>query len=962
MENQKRLFLLDAFALIFRGYYAFIKNPRINSKGMDVSAILGFTNSMLDVIKRERPDHLAVCFDRGGSVDRRAAFPEYKANRQETPEAIKIAIPYIEAMLKAMNIPVVVKSGYEADDIIGTLAKKAEKAGYKTFMVTPDKDFAQLVSENIFMYRPRFGGGYETWGIAEVQEKFGVERPEQVIDYLGMMGDAVDNIPGLPGVGDKTAKKFLAQYGSMENLLANTADLKGKMKEKVIANAELGLLSKELATIMLDVPVDFDQDNFEMCQPNIQATADIFNELEFKRLADTFVRVFTAAVPVKPGEKASEENTESKTENLADNSLKSQEETKAIPVTDSDGQFDLFAAPGTGTVNQKVAVSGFKTIKNTPHFYQQVNSPLSRKILLEKLMQQKSVCFDTETTGLKALEVELIGISFSWEIGKGYYVSFPENQEETKVILEEFKPFFEASTIQKIGHNLKYDLKVLSNYTISVKGKLFDTMIAHYLINPDMRHGMDILAETYLKYQPVPITDLIGKKGKNQLSMRTVELAKQTEYAVEDADITLQLKEHFTKELESGNVTKLFNDIETPLVSVLTAMEIEGINLNVPFLKELSVDLTNDIERLEKNIYQQAGEEFNIASPKQLGIVLFENMALVEKPKKTKTGQYSTAEEVLSLLAKDHQIIRDIQEYRQYKKLKSTYVDALPNEVNIKTGRVHTSYAQAVAATGRLSSNNPNLQNIPIRTKRGQEVRKAFIPRDENYVLLAADYSQIELRIIASLSQEETMIEAFKNGEDIHASTASKVFNVPLDEVTREQRSNAKTVNFGIVYGVSAFGLSNQTDLSRKEAKALIDTYYETYPKLKNYMAKQVDFARDNGYVETVLNRRRYLKDINSRNGMVRSGAERNAVNAPIQGSAADIIKLAMINIYKRFEKENFKSKMLLQVHDELVFDAHKDELEIIKPIIKQEMENAFKMEVPLDVEIGIGENWLQAH
>ncbi|MBE7629428.1 DNA polymerase I [Tenacibaculum piscium] len=950
MANQKRLFLLDAFALIFRGYYAFIKNPRINSKNMDVSAVLGFTNSMLDVIKRERPDHLAVCFDRGGSVARTTAFPDYKANRQETPEAIKIAIPYIEKMLEAMNIPVIVKTGYEADDIIGTLAKKAETAGYQVFMVTPDKDFAQLVSENIFIYRPRFGGGYETWGIAEVQEKFGVERPEQVIDYLAMMGDAVDNIPGLPGVGDKTAKKFLAQYGSMENLLANTADLKGKMKEKIIENAKLGLLSKELATIMLDVPVEFHEENFEMCQPNIQATADIFNDLEFRRLADTFVRIFTAAVPVKAGEKASEENIANK------------QETKNIPVTNTTGQFDLFATPGTGTTNQETTISGFKTIENTPHFYQHINSPLARKLLVSKLMQQKSVCFDTETTGLKALEVEVIGISFSWEKGKGYYVSFPENQEETTAILEEFKPFFQASTIEKIGHNLKYDLKVLSNYKITVKGKLFDTMIAHYLINPDMRHGMDILAETYLNYKPVPIIELIGKKGKNQLSMRTVEIEKQTEYAVEDADITLQLKEHFTKELESGNVTKLFNDIETPLVSVLTAMEIEGINLNVPFLKELSVDLGNDIERLEKNIYQQAGEEFNIGSPKQLGIVLFENMKLVEKPKKTKTGQYSTAEDVLSFLAKDHQIIRDIQEYRQYKKLKSTYVDALPNEINSKTGRIHTSYAQAVASTGRLSSNNPNLQNIPIRTKRGQEIRKAFIPRDENYVLLAADYSQIELRIIASLSQEETMMEAFKNGEDIHASTASKVFNVPLDEVTREQRSNAKTVNFGIVYGVSAFGLSNQTDLSRKEAKELIDTYYETYPKLKNYMAKQVDFARDNGYVETVLNRRRYLKDINSRNGMVRSGAERNAVNAPIQGSAADIIKLAMINIYKRFEKENFKSKMLLQVHDELVFDAHKDELEIIKPIIKQEMENAFKMEVPLDVEIGIGENWLQAH
>ncbi|WP_271407005.1 DNA polymerase I [Tenacibaculum soleae] len=946
MADQKRLFLLDAFALIFRGYYAFIKNPRINSKGMDVSAILGFTNSLLDVIKRERPDHLAVCFDRGGSVARVDAFPEYKANRQETPEAIKIAVPYIEEILKAMNIPAIVKDGFEADDIIGTLAKKAEKEGYQTYMVTPDKDFAQLVSENIFMYRPRFGGGYETWGIPEVQEKFGVERPEQVIDFLGMMGDSVDNIPGLPGVGEKTAKKFLAQYGSMENLLANTAELKGKMKEKVEANAELGLLSKELATIMLDVPVEFHQEDFEMCQPNIEATKEIFTDLEFRRLTDNFLKTFGTIENTSEVKK--EEKTTAKSKKAVDKNTA--------------GQFDLFATPGAGNVPEDESISGYKNLQNISHFYQHINTPLSRKLLLNKLMQQKSVCFDTETTGLKALEVELIGIAFSWETGKGYYVSFPQDQEETKIILEEFRPFFEASEIEKIGHNLKYDIKVLSNYNMPVKGRLFDTMIAHYLINPDMRHGMDVLAETYLNYQPMPIIDLIGKKGKNQLSMRQVEIAKQTEYAVEDADITLQLKEHFTKELESGNVTKLFNDIETPLVSVLTAMEIEGINLNVPFLKELSVDLANDIARLEKSIYEQAGEEFNIASPKQLGIVLFENMQLVDKPKKTKTGQYSTAEDVLSFLAKDHQIIRDIQEYRQYKKLQSTYVDALPNEVNTKTGRIHTSYAQAVAATGRLSSNNPNLQNIPIRTKRGQEVRKAFVPRDENHVLLAADYSQIELRIIAALSEEETMIEAFKNGEDIHASTAAKVFNVPLDEVTREQRSNAKTVNFGIVYGVSAFGLSNQTDLSRKEAKALIDTYYETYPKLKKYMANQVDFARDNGYIETVLNRRRYLKNINSRNAIVRGAAERNAVNAPIQGSAADIIKLAMINIYNRFEKENFTSKMLLQVHDELVFDAHKDELEIIKPIIKEEMENAFKMAVPLDVEIGIGQNWLEAH
>ena len=946
MSDQKRVFLVDAFALIFRGYYAFIKNPRINSKGLDTSAIMGFMNSLLDVIKRERPDHLAVCFDKGGSVDRVKMFEAYKANRDETPEAIKIAVPYIQEILKAMHIPIMVKKGFEADDVIGTLSKQAEKEGFKTFMVTPDKDFAQLVSENIFMYKPRFGGGYDVWGVPEIQEKFGVERPEQVIDFLGMMGDSADNIPGLPGVGEKTAKKFLAAYGSMENLLANTHELKGKLKEKIEGAKELGLLSKKLATIMLDVPVTFDAKDFELDQPDLEKVTTLFNELEFRNLLVNFTRTFAEKTTTTDAKAAAEKPKAAK---------------KTAP-SPTDGQFDLFAAPGSGSVSEAEVASGFKTIENTSHFYQHIDSPLSRKLLLNKLLQQKAVCFDTETTGLKALEVELIGIAFSYEIGKGYYVSFPENQEETAAILEELRPFFEAQHIEKIGHNLKYDIKVLSNYNMPVKGKLFDTMIAHYLINPDMRHNMDMLAETYLNYQPVSITELIGKKGKNQLSMRLVPLAEQNEYAVEDADITLQLKEHFTKELESGNVSDLFTAVELPLVSVLTAMEIEGININVDFLKELSGTLTTDIERLEKGIYEQAGEEFNIASPKQLGIVLFENMQLVAKPKKTKTGQYSTAEEVLSFLAKDHQIIRDIQEYRQYKKLQSTYVDALPNEVNPKTGRIHTQYMQAVAATGRLSSNNPNLQNIPIRTKRGQEVRKSFIPRDENHVLLAADYSQIELRIIAALSEEENMMNAFKNGEDIHASTAAKVFDVPLEEVTREQRSNAKTVNFGIVYGVSAFGLSNQTDLSRSEAKELIDTYYETYPKLKAYMAAQVDFAREHGYVETVLKRRRYLKDINSQNAMVRNGAERNAVNAPIQGSAADIIKLAMINIHDRFEKENFKSKMLLQVHDELVFDAHKDELDIITPIIKYEMENAFKMTVPLDVEVGTGLNWLEAH
>ncbi|MDY0780862.1 DNA polymerase I [Tenacibaculum sp. IB213877] len=939
MADKKRLFLLDAYALIFRGYYAFIKNPRINSKGMDTSAIMGFTNSLLDVIKREKPDYLAVCFDKGGSADRNEMFPEYKSNRLETPEAIKIAVPYIEKILEAMNIPAIYKEGYEADDIIGTLAKKAEKVGLETYMVTPDKDFAQLVSDNIFMYRPpRMGNGYEKWGVKEVQEKFEVERPEQVIDFLGMMGDSVDNIPGLPGVGEKTAKKFLAQYGSMEELLANTHELKGKMKEKIENNAEIGLLSKKLATIMLDVPVELEEDKLVFEQPDIEKTKEIFTELEFRRLLENLLKTYTIS-----------------------------QETEAEPATvkktktSSSSQFDLFSIPGSGSISE-VSANGFKIIDSTNHFYQLVNTPLSRKLLLDKLLQQSSVCFDTETTGLKALEVELIGIAFSWEVGKGYYVHFPEDQEETQVILEEFRPFFENDTIEKIGHNIKYDIKVLSNYNMPVKGKLFDTMIAHYLINPDMRHNMDVLAETYLNYQPVSITELIGKKGKNQLSMRTVDVFKQTEYAVEDSDITLQLKEHFEKELENGNLTNLFNNVELPLVSVLTSMEIEGINLDTEFLKSLSKDLTQDILSLEKRIYEQAGEEFNIASPKQLGPILFEKLKLVDKPKKTKTGQYSTAEDVLSYLANDHQIVADILEYRQYKKLQSTYVDALPNEINPKTGRVHTVYAQAVAATGRLSSNNPNLQNIPIRTKRGQEVRKAFIPRSKDYLLLAADYSQIELRIIAALSEEETMIKDFQEGKDIHASTAAKVFNVPIEEVTREQRSNAKTVNFGIIYGVSAFGLSNQTSLNRTEAKELIDTYYKTYPKLRGFISEKIDFAREHGYVETILGRKRYLKDINSRNAIVRGAAERNAVNAPIQGSAADIIKLAMINIQKRFKQENFKSKMLLQVHDELVFDAHKEELEIIKPIIKQEMENAFKLAVPLDVEVGIGVNWLEAH
>lgn len=942
MATQKRLFLLDAYALIFRGYYAFIKNPRINSKGMDTSAILGFTNSLLDVIKREKPDHLAVCFDKGGSVARNEAFPEYKANREETPEAIKIAVPYIEKILQAMHIPVVVKEGFEADDIIGTLAKQAEKQNYQTYMVTPDKDFAQLVSENIFMYKPpRMGNAWELWGVEEVKAKFEVEDPLQVIDYLGMMGDSADNIPGLPGVGDKTAKKFIKAYGSLEGLLEHSHELKGKMKEKVEANAELGLLSKKLATIMLDVPVTFDEKDYELSEPDMEAVKSIFEELEFRRMAENFAKTFGKEVA------ATAPTTET-----------SSAAKRASEAT----QFDLFAAPGSGTAGEESTDNGWKSLENSKHWYQVVEEPMALQLLADKLLKQQSVCFDTETTGLDPLQAELVGIAFSWEVGKGYYVPIPEDAGEREARLAVLRPFFEAEQIQKIGQNIKFDLKVMRSHGVTVKGSLFDTMIAHYLINPDMRHNMDILAETYLQYKTKPITELIGKKGKNQLSMREVPLAEQTEYAVEDADITLQLKKHFEKELEAGKLTELYQNIELPLVPVLAAMEAEGIMLDESFLKNLSEELSQDVVRLEKGIYEQAGEEFNLASPKQLGPILFDKLKLVDKPKKTKTGQYSTAEDVLSSLAKDHQIVADILEWRSYRKLLSTYVDALPNEINPKTGRVHTIYSQAVAATGRLSSNNPNLQNIPIRTERGRQVRKAFVPRDNEHILMAADYSQIELRVIAALSGEENMIEAFVQGQDIHAATAAKVFGVPVAEVSREQRANAKTVNFGIIYGVSAFGLSNQTNLSRSEAKELIDTYYETYPKLKAYIAKQVEFARENGYVETVLGRKRYLKDINSRNAIVRGAAERNAVNAPIQGSAADIIKIAMIRIHQKMEEENFRSKMLLQVHDELVFDVYKPELEKLQNLIKTEMENAYTLDVPLIVDVGLGENWLEAH
>ncbi|HEX8561836.1 MAG TPA: DNA polymerase I [Flavobacterium sp.] len=944
MPAQKRLFLLDAYALIFRGYYAFIKNPRINSKGMDTSAIMGFMNSLLDVIKREKPDHLAVAFDKDGSHVRTEMFAEYKGNRSATPEAITIAIPYIQDLLKAMHIPIIESVGCEADDLIGTIAKQAEKEGYQVFMVTPDKDFAQLVSENIFIYKPaRMGNGIEIWGVPEVLERFEVERPEQVIDFLGMMGDAVDNIPGLPGVGEVTAKKLLKEFGSMENLLENTHLLKGKLKERIEENKELGLLSKKLATIICDCNVTFCETDYELTKPDAEKVEELFRELEFRRMAEQFNSLFYS-------EKKEYANIE--TTGLAP--------TQTIIKND---QFDLFADP-TAEGGVSIEVGGhYKTLDNSEHFYQTVQGDFAIKLLLQNLLKQESVSFDTETTTTDPLFAEIVGLSFSWEAGKGFFVPLPENLLEAQSIIGKFRPFFEAENIEKVGQNIKYDLKVLYNYGITVNGRLFDTMLAHYLINPDMRHSMDVLSETYLQYSPKPLEALVGKKGKGQKTIREVPIEELKEFAVEDADITFRLKQHFVPVLEKTETRKLFDDIEIPLVHVLAEMETEGVKLDVEFLKTLSKELDNDIKILEEKIYEAAGEKFNIASPKQLGDILFDKLKIGGvKQKKTKTGQYATGEEILSYLALSSPFVQEILDWRQLVKLQNTYVTALPQQVCSKTGRVHTDYMQAVAATGRLSSNNPNLQNIPIRTDRGRQVRKAFVARDENHTLLSADYSQIELRIIAALSGEENMIEAFRNNLDIHKSTAAQVFNVPLDEVTREQRSHAKTVNFGIIYGVSAFGLSNQTNLTRGESADLIEAYYKTYPRLKAYIQEQIQIARENGFVQTVSGRRRYLKDINSQNAMVRGGAERNAVNAPIQGSAADIIKIAMINIHKKLKSENWKSRMLLQVHDELVFDVHNDELEKIQPMIKHEMENAFLMDVPLEIDMGIGKDWLEAH
>ena len=908
MNKKKRLFLIDAYALIFRGYYAFIKNPRINSKGLDTSAILGFTNSLFDVIKRESPDYLAVCFDKGGSQDRIKIFDQYKANRDETPEAIKISVPIIEEILKSLNISVLVKEGFEADDIIGTIAKKVKSENFETYMVTPDKDFAQLVDESIYMYRPVFGGGYEIWGVNEVLEKFEISQTSQVIDFLAMKGDSVDNIPGLPGVGDKTAKKFLKEFGSLEGLLQNTTELKGKLKEKIEQNKELGILSKKLATIITDVPIDYNIEELKLNVTNLDKAREIFEELEFRRIISSLNSIFSI------------NNEKNKSE-----PQKIKEENK-IDLNPGFGQFNLFEN------NIKAHDKGKLSV-----IYQHIESDVSVKLFLKKLEQQTEVSYHLYTEKNGDYETTLKSISFCWQNDVCYVL-----KSDIKKFDEIIKIFFENDEIAKISNDLKFDIKVLNRKKITILGDIFDIKLAHYLINPDISHDLINLSNNYLNVS-------VNKK---------FEELKDYEVSC----LTYKLKNLLKSDLEKFNQIKLYNEIEIPLLKTLAKMEIEGINLDVKFLKKLSERTTNELEDITKEIYELAGEEFNISSPKQLGEVLFDKMKITNKPKKTKTGQYSTSEEVLNELSSKSDLVKLVLKFRSISKLLNTYINSLPKQLDKYTNRIHTEYVQTVASTGRLSSINPNLQNIPIRTNRGREVRKAFIARNKDYFLMAADYSQIELRIIASLSNEENMINAFKKNEDIHASTASAVFNVPINQVSKEQRSNAKVVNFGIIYGVSAFGLSNQTNLNRTESKELIEKYFEKYPKLKQYINNQISFARNNGYVETVLGRRRYLKDINSQNSVVRGAAERNAINAPVQGSAADIIKIAMINIQKKLSKGNYKSKMLLQIHDELVFDVFKPELNEMIELTKNEMEKAFEINVPLTVDLNYGLNWLEAH
>ena len=931
----KKLFLLDGMALIYRAYFALNKVPRLTSYGLNTGAIMGFTNTLLEVLKNQNPSHIAVVFDTAAPTNRHIEFEAYKAHRQEMPEDLSKSIPYIFKLVEGFNIPLITMDGYEADDIIGTLAKQAEKEGFTVYCMTPDKDFGQLVSDNIFIYKPaRMGNGAEVQGVPEILEKWEIDDVSQVIDILGLWGDAVDNIPGIPGIGEKTAKKLVKEFGSVEGLIANSDKLKGKQQENVINFAEQGLISKKLATILLDVPVTLNEEQLQVTAPNKELLEPLFAELEFRTLGK---RVF--------GDDFS----------TIDNSTKA-----------NSAQMDLFALEqptDSNIAEQPTAIlSPNLTIKDTEHDYVLIDNPEKIEELANTLSQQTAICFDTESTGIDPLLADIVGLSFSFEKGKAYYVPTPADAKQAQLIVDSFKPIFENKSIQKIGQNLKYDILLLSRYGVRIQGPLFDTMLAHYLIDPDTRHGMDILSETYLGYTPISITELIGNKGKNQGNMRDVAIEIAKDYAAEDADITWQLYEKFEPLLSETATKSLAEQVEFPLVYVLSEMEKNGVKIDTDTLKTFSLSLEKDIASIEQRIYDKTGTKFNIASPKQLGEILFDKLQLDPKAKKTKTGQYKTGEEVLVALAHKSDIVQDILDFRQYQKLKSTYVDALPTLINPETGLIHTSYNQAVAATGRLSSTNPNLQNIPIRTEKGREVRKAFVPRSENHTILSADYSQIELRIMAELSQDENMLEAFIKGYDIHRATAAKVYNVDLDEVTSDQRRNAKAVNFGIIYGQSAFGLSQNLGISRREAADIIDQYFAQYSGVRAYMSKAVESAKEKGYAETILKRRRYLRDINSANMTVRGFAERNAINAPIQGSAADMIKIAMIQIQKDIEDQKLSGKMIMQVHDELVFDVPKNEVETFKRIISERMTKAITLRVPIEVEIGEGSNWLEAH
>lgn len=932
-DTNKKLFLLDAMALIYRAHFAFSKNPRINSNGMNTGAILGFTNTLLEVLNKEKPTHIAVAFDTSAPTFRHKLFPEYKAQREESPEDIRMAIPIVKEEIRAFNIPVIELDGFEADDIIGTLAKQAAVKGFKVYMMTSDKDYAQLVEDNIILYKPAYmGNAVDKLGVPEVLKKFDIENVDQVRDFLGLQGDASDNIPGIPGVGPKTAVKMLKEYGSLEKLLDHAEELKGKQKENVIKYRDQAILSKHLATIVTDTPVEFDEKKFAYKGFDASKLKELFDKLEFRNLGK---RVFGG-------------------------------ESKNITIQENP-QLSLFGAPSnsedkTTEEPEEEEVPVHKDIFGTIHDYHLIDSPDLIRELTSYLSLQKEFCFDTETTSLNAREAKLVGISFAYMPGEAYYVPVPGDRKKAKEVVQLLKPILENDKIRKIGQNIKYDILVLKNYGVNVGGDLFDTMLAHYLFEPDKRHNMDVLAETYLHYKPVSIESLIGKKGVKQGNMRDVDVEKVVEYAGEDADVTLQLKKKFEPVIKEKGLEKLFHKVEIPLIRVLAAMEYEGVKVDEKTLKQLSEEMAVTGKKIETEIYELAGIKFNISSPKQLGEVLFNQLKLSDKPKKTRTGQYATGEEILTALAKKHPIAQKILDFREVQKLKSTYVDSLPELISPADGRIHTSYNQAVAATGRLSSTNPNLQNIPVRTAKGREIRKAFIARDKDYILFSADYSQIELRIMASFSGDESMIEAFRQGRDIHSATAAKIFKVPLDEVDEDMRRKAKTANFGIIYGISAFGLSQRLDIPRREAAEIIDAYFIEFPAVKKYMDEVIRKAREQEYVETILGRRRYLRDINSKNQTMRSFAERNAVNAPIQGSAADMIKVAMIRIHDWMLKEGLKSKMLMQVHDELVFDVHRSEKELMEKEVKEFMKTAIELKVPMEVGTGFGDNWLEAH